>query len=236
MRTTLTIACVTAGCAGSLPIAGGPETRSYSEAHHDARVLDRAATEHEQESESYANGPQTFDCGDTVVNDQHQTASVPLIAWMPCFDVSKDASVREHELAKSLRRQAHAERASAERLARAADAACAGIPSDERDHSVFTHRDQIRAAIPHYEAGELRGVRVVFESGVTPGRIQQDLDCQHARWVMHGMPEDSGDLATVQGAQFHVLTRDGHVEVLVTTPTRASAAVALTRANGLNAG
>jgi len=233
---TLIIVCTTAACAGSLPIAGGPSSRSWSEAQHDAQVLDRAAAEHEQEAESYASGPQTFDCGDTVLNDQYQTASVPLIVWMPCFDVTADASVRERTLARHLRASARGERATAANLERAATAACSGVPSS--GESVFARREDIESVTPHYEAGELRGVMIVFQpdSGVTESRVRADLDCQHARWVMQGMPEDSGDLSTVQGAQFHILEHDGSVEVLVTTPTRDSAEVALSRASGLNAG
>ncbi|HTR51286.1 MAG TPA: hypothetical protein VMJ10_11305 [Kofleriaceae bacterium] len=236
MRTTLTIACLAAGCAGSLPIAGGPESRSWSEAQHDAQVLDRAASEHEREAESYENGPQTFDCGDLVLNDQYTTGGIGRVTWMPCFDVSRDASVRELELAKHLRARARAERESSMQLVRDADAACAGIPAGERERSVFARREGVASVTPHYQAGELRGVWVVFDSSMTAGRVQHDLDCQHARWVMHGMPEDSGDLATVQGARFHVMNHNGHVEVLVTTPTRSAAEVALSRANGLNAG
>jgi len=71
--------------------------------------------------------------------------------------------------------------------------------------------------------------------GVTAHWVRRDIDCQRARWALHGKPSDVADPTLVPGAQIQVVDRHGHVEVLVQTDTIDAGELALARARGQHA-
>jgi hypothetical protein len=238
MRTTIVCIAGLAACAGSAqrPPAG-PDDRSWSDRMASAREHDQLAAAHEQaagEAEAQR-GPGTLACPDLNLNDQLRTGGIGRVTdWQPCWDVTEEADMRHRYAADAERKAAQRDRQGAAQLAQAEMAACRGIPEQERQHSVFAHRQEISEVIPHREAGQVRGAWIVFKPvpGVTAHWVRRDIDCQRARWALHGKPSNVADPTLVPGAQIQVVDRHGHVEVLVQTDTIDAGELALARARG----
>ena len=237
MRTALLIivGAALAGCAGP-QLAHPPDTRSWTERMLDAQEHERRAAAHEQaatEAEERS-GPAAYNCGDVDLNDQLTTGGRRITTWQPCFDIAEEAAMHHRDLAARERAAARYDYATAQQLVRAEGQACAPIPVNERDHSVFAHRKEIAEIIPHREAAELRGVWIVFKPtpGLTASWVRQDIACQRAQWAVRGYKPDGNamDPTLVRGADVRVVDRAGHIEVLVTTPDTLSAEIALARA------
>lgn len=176
-------------------------------------------------------------CSDLVLNDQLTGGfGPPLATFQPCVDVTQEAARKHHALAAREAEAARRDRAMAARLARVEAVACYGIPSQERSRSVFAQRAAIADVVPHYEAGDLHGVWVVFkpELGRDADRVRRDIDCTRARSEVLGgrVAAQPIDPTLVPGADVRVMQRKDHVEVLVTTASRPDAALALARARG----
>ncbi len=203
----------------------------------DAREHDRLAAAHEQaagEAET-RRGPGSLACPDLTLNDQLTTGGFGRVTnWQPCWDVNEEAGMRHRYAAETERRAAQHDRQGAARLAEAEVAACVGIPEGEREHSVFAHRQEIAEVLPHREAGQVRGAWIVFKPvpGVTASWVRRDIQCQRARWVLHGKPPVADDPTLVPGAQIQVFDRGDHVDVLVQTDTIDAGELALARARG----
>lgn len=240
MRNPVLAASVAAlvGCgAQSFPVP--PDNRSWSERQADARAHERYA-EYEEgiaaERESQRFQPGEYNCGDTVLMDQIQSGGRPLTQWTPCFDAAEESMMHHQFLAAREREAARADRAGAQQLLKAEISACEGISPEEREHSVFAHRDAISEIVPHYEGAQLHGVWVIFKPvpGMTADWVRQDIACHRARWALQGEPADltPNDPTLVPNAQVQVADRAGHVEVLISTPVTSDAEIALARAHG----
>jgi hypothetical protein len=200
------------------------------DAHEDARIADAADAARSSED--------TYVCPDLVLNDQLTGGfGVPLTTFQPCFDVAEEAAEQHRALAAEEAAAARRDRMFASRLARAEGDACDGIPEAERTHSVFAHRKEIARVIPHYDAGQLHGVWVVFKpvAGMTAEWVQRDIACQQARSAAYGgrVPGELSDPTLVPEARIQVVQRGDHVDVLVSTATTVDAEVALARANSM---
>lgn len=201
-----------------------------SEGHQrSADQHERAAADAEQ-----SRSPDTYSCGDPVLNDQLTSGGTRVTTWQPCFDVAEERAMDLRETAAHERDLARSERAAASSLVHAELVACGGLPARERDHSVFAHKSEIADVIPHREAGQIRGVWIVFKpvAGLTPDWVRRDISCQHARWAVLGQPAAmaANDPTLVPGAQAQVFDRHDHLEVLVTTDSTDAGEMALARA------
>ena len=237
MRTALVfiVGAALAGCGGP-QLAHPSDTRSWSERMLDAQAHEQRAAAHEQaatEAEQRS-GPAAYNCGDVDLNDQLTTGGRRITTWQPCFDIAEEAAMQHRFLAAKERAAARYDYQTARQLVRAEGQACAPIPVNERDHSVFAHRKEIAEIIPHRDATQLRGVWIVFKPtpGLTAAWVRQDIECQRAQWAVHGYKPDADPLdpTLVPGTDVRVVDRAGHVEVLVTAPDTNSAEVALARA------
>lgn len=233
-RTSLAIAGVLVACGGSQK----PDHRSYAQRMEDANKHEQRARAHEQVAammEPAAPQNDTFACGDMALNDQLTTGGLRVTTWQPCADIEADASGHHALLAAEERERARHDRHGAEKLVQAEIAACGTLTKREQEHSPFAHRRAIAEVIPHREAGELRGVRVVFKpiAGLTADWVKRSIACQQAHWALVGRdPKVAPDDPTlVDGAKVEVSDRGGRVEVLVTAPAE-QAEIALARAQG----
>ncbi|MBS1118750.1 MAG: hypothetical protein H6Q90_978 [Deltaproteobacteria bacterium] len=232
--------------AALLPACGGrqvPERPHRSQAEHLAAASEhdrRAAREDLARDRAAAeraswDDPAAYSCGDVVLNDQLTTGGQRLTSWMPCWDFSEEAQLRHRWRAQVERQAAAEERARATALARTERAACRGIPDRELTHSVFAHTQEIAEVIPHRDTGRIHGVRIVFKPvlGLTAGWVEQAIRCQQARFATLGRPATPNDPSLIEGAEVTVTEREGHVEVLVTSPSDVDAQIALDRAQEL---
>jgi hypothetical protein len=174
-------------------------------------------------------------CPDSVLNDQLTGGfGAPLTTFQPCFDVAEEAAEEHRAIAAEEAAAARHDRALAGQLVHAEVAACGGIATGERSHTVFAHRKAIADVIPDYSAGQLHGVWVVFRpiEGLSADWMRRDIACQRARWaVLGGKTENLPDDPTlIPDSQVHVFQRGDHVELLVTTATTADAELAFARA------
>lgn len=235
---TLLVAC------GGAELAHAPASTSasYAERIDRARSHDRAAAEHEEIARGSQLAPpeEAFQCGDPVLNDQLTTGGLRVTTWQPCFNIAEESAAHQRYLAERERQAAARERDAAAALLRAEAAQCSGIPDREREHSVFAHTQEIADVIPHREAGELRGVWIVFKpvAGMTASWVRRDIACRRAHWAVLGKPtsESIADPSLVEDADVQVFDRHDHVEVLITTPGPDAAEVALERARRDRAG
>lgn len=201
-----------------------------------AQQHDQRAAEEEQiaSTNEIDAGKGAYNCGDPILNDQLTTGPYHVTTWQPCFDVHEEASEHARYVAAREHEAARAHRKAAAELVHQQEVACAGIPTREREHSMFAHHREISDVIPHRVAGRLAGVWIVFKPvpGMNADWVRRDLACQRARWAVHGeAPEAAAESpALIAGAQTQVFDNDGHVEVLVTTPDEEGAQVALERA------
>jgi hypothetical protein len=186
---------------------------------------------------SFNGYPPEIGCPDQVLNDQLRAGfDVPLTTFLPCtyFWGEFMSQRRASNAHKGAAQAARSYRALAGRLVRAEVAACTGISDQDRAESVFGHREDIAHIIPHYEAGALRGVWVVFRpvQGLTADWVRRAIACQSARSAVLGgeVASQAIDPTLVPGTHVQVLQRRDHVEVLVTTPMPVDAELALARA------
>lgn len=177
-----------------------------------------------------------FVCPDTVLNDQLTTGGRRVTTWQPCYDLGEPpARIRRDRVIATYEEQRQGrEYDFARTLPLDEQAACAGVPLRERDRSPFWNRQAIDKVEPVSEDGELVGVRVVFERrpGLTAESMRRHIECQRARWQSLGEASTwhPDDPTLVEDAHASVLERDGHVEVIVTTPSPEHAELALARA------
>jgi hypothetical protein len=168
-----------------------------------------------------------YRCGDPALNDQLTSGGERLTSWAPCWD-----TVEEAELVRSGRA---IPRSAA--LAEAELVSCKGISERELAHSPFAHKQAIEAIIPHREAGQLRGVRVVFKAvpGLTADWMRRAIACQRARHEVLSTPSYLLDDPTlVDGADIAVYRQPGgKIEVVVATQDSHAAQLALSRAQEL---
>ena len=238
VRITLVSIATLVACGGDQQISR-PDDRGWAEHMLAAQEHDQRATQHERAAAAAeaSRGPDSYSCGDTVLNDQLTTGGNRVTTWTPCFDLAEENAVEHREVAQRERKLADRDRATATALVRAEVAACGGIPAAEREHSVFAHRTAISRVIPHRESGLIRGVWIEFKRvpGLTADWIRRDISCQRARWAELGprptlaSPDDP---TLVPGASVQVFDRGDHVDVLVTTQTSADAQLAVARAEG----
>ncbi|MGE5185157.1 MAG: hypothetical protein ACM31C_23975, partial [Acidobacteriota bacterium] len=145
------LASAAAACGGGTQLAR-PQDRGWTEHMLAAQAHDQRAAEAEQQAADAETrrGPDSFACGDPVLNDQLTTvAGVKVTTWQPCFDLAEERAMDLRYAAERERQQARQHRHAAAALVRAEVAACRGIPERERDHSVFAHRSEIADVIPH---------------------------------------------------------------------------------------
>lgn len=214
-----------------------PDDRGWSEHMLDAEHHDQSADEHEVAAHDAELSRSTDweNCGDPMLNDVMTSwGSVPRTTFQPCFDLKEEAAIDHRYAAQSERQAARHDRQTATALVHAELAACGGIPARERDHSAFAHRAEIAEVIPHREAGQVLGVRIVFKPvvGMNATWLRRDISCQQARWAVLGKPENmaTDDPTLVPGAQTQVFDRGDHLEVLVTTDNTDSGEMAVARA------
>jgi hypothetical protein len=186
--------------------------------------------------------PAAYACGDTVLNDQATSGGEPLTLAMPCWDYQDEA---EHAVAPPVVAQASAiqRRTAADSeiqaikgLAESEIAACAHIPQREREHSPFSHRRSIAEVMPLFEAGKLRGAKVVFKPvpGLSADWLREDIACHQAHVAVLGSVPDAmaQDPTLVQNAEVTVIDEGDHLMVVVHTDSPDQAAVALAKAQG----
>lgn len=215
------LASVVTACAGTISDSGRP-------------VLDEDLPTHHEENAAAVGAPPTYQCGDTVLEDQATSGGVRITTFQPCWDFDEERTEREAAAAKRERAEARHEQVAAAAVASNDIAACLPILPGEREHSPFVHRKEISEIVPHREGSRLRGVWIVFKpvAGLTADWLRNDIECQHARWIQAGKDSRvmTSDPTLVDGADVQVFDRDGHVEVLVTTDSEEHAEIALARA------
>jgi hypothetical protein len=232
----LCLVCAACGSGAGAAKPTHPDERGYADRMLDAQEHDRRAAEHDRAAAGVEASHSTlsYACGDPVLNDQLTSGGTKVTTWQPCFDVTEEGAIDQRYAAEHERDLAARERHSATALVRAEVAACQGVPERERDHSAFAHRSEIADVIPHREAGQVRGVWVVFKPvvGMTADWLRRDIACQHARWAVLGKPPAMAatDPTLVAGAQAQVFDRHDHLEVLVLTDSTDAGQMALARA------
>ena len=216
-RIVLLASVVVAACAGTIGSSGKV-------------TLDEDLPSHREQAAAVG-APATYQCGDTVLEDQATSGGVRITTFQPCWDFDEERTEREQASVNRERDEANAEHRPD---AQPEIAACLPILPGEREHSPFVHRKEISEIVPHREASRLRGVWIVFKpvAGLTADWLRNDIECQHARWVQAGKDPRvmTSDPTLVDGADVQVFDRDGHVEVLVTTDSEEHAEIALARA------
>lgn len=179
-----------------------------------------------------------YTCGDTVAQDQVTTGGKP-VAWAtPCWDTGEEKMAHDEYVAQLADdRSAADDRSVDAQLAAAERSACAGLSARELEHSPFSHRREIAEVIPHREAGNPRGVRIIWKAvpGLSVGWMRQAIACHRARFERLGEPAIyfPEDPTLVAHATVTVEDHAGHLEVLVETSDDASGQLALDRAQNL---
>ena len=202
-----------------------------------AQDHDRRASEHEQQAANAdaSRGPAKYTCGDTVLNDQLTTGGIRVTTWQPCFDLAEEAAVEHRDAAAHERELARRDRRTATALISAELKACDGIPTAEREHSLFAHRKLIVSITPHRESDQVRGVWIHLKRvpGLDAMWVRRDIMCQRARYAVLGPTAAFNDDPTlIPGSTVHVYGHDDRIDVLVTTDTTPDGELALARAQG----
>jgi hypothetical protein len=234
MRLEILVGVCLVGCGGSSPrVANAPRTWSEHVA---------LAQQHEQNAEKHSfaafsaetttRDPESYHCGDEVLNEQITSGTEQLTNWMPCFNSSEEARLRGAAAANRELGLAQKNREQAAALVRAEERMCSGIPEQERNHAPLEHRTAIDSVIPHREGGQLRGVRVQLKPvpGLTADYMRRAIACAQARRDMYGPAFGGGDPSLVPGSEVIVSERAGRVEVLVLSGSSTDAQIALDRA------
>jgi hypothetical protein len=235
------VALIAVGAACSPPVRHDHAREPRGWAGHHA-----AAERHEQRAEAHERAArhaessgalESYRCGDTGLYMQSTSGTESVSHTVPCWNVHEEAALRHRTAAREHRLAAREDRVRAARLARVERAYCQEIPEAERGHSPFAHRAAIAEVLPHRQAGELRGVRIVFDPipGLTAAYLERAIACNRARFAVLGEPADfmPEDPTLVAGAEVVVVQQHGHVEVVVRTADDVAAAVALSRAREL---
>lgn len=191
--------------------------------------------------EGIAEVGELFVCPDLDLNDQLTSGDRRVTNFQPCYTVGPPpATERREQIVASYEEQSrHRDYADGRTLSLDEHAACAGVPLIEGERAPLVDRRSIDKVEPLEESGRLMGVRVVFEParGLTAESLRRDIECQRARWESLGESSTwrPDDPTLVSGAEWTVLDRAGHVELLVVASTPEQAAVALRRARNTHA-
>jgi hypothetical protein len=230
-------ATLAAACAGTLDPAPRPSP-GYG-ARPDA--VGQRADEHAKLAKSEGGTGGGYTCGDTVQSDQLTSGGQRIEQSVPCWDTGEDEIVHEDYMAQLGEENAEAKRTSDQQanaqVAVQEHQACDGLSQREQERSPFRHRHEIAEVIPHREADQLRGVRIVWKQvpGLTAAWMQQAIACHQARFERLGepsvyLPEDP---TLVAHANVTVEDHKGHLEVVVDTTDPTASQVALDRAQNL---
>jgi hypothetical protein len=238
MRILLGLLLLTS-CAGP-PQARHERPKGWAGHQAEAEQHDRAARIHDQaaaEATASSSSIDSYQCGDTVLNEQSTSGTEPITTWTPCWNLDEEAAIRHRQAADAERRAAREDRAQATALARAEIAHCRGIPQHELTHSPFDHKRAIEEVIPHRSGGVVRGVRIVFKpvAGLTADYMRRAIACNQARFSVLGNPAQFApeDPTLVEGAEVEVTNTRSNIIVTIRVPDDVQAAVALERAKDL---
>ena len=237
MRPLLGLLLLTA-CAGP-PGARHDRPKGWAGHQAEAEQHERAANVHDQAAtEATASSSiDSYQCGDTVLNEQITSGTEPVTTWTPCWNFDEEAAIRHRQAADAEREAAREDRAQATALARAEIAHCRGIPQHELTHSPFEHKRAIAEVVPHRVGGQVRGVRIVFKpvAGLTADYMRRAIACNQARFSVLGNPAHFApeDPTLVEGAEVEVNETRSNIIVTIKVPDDVQAAVALERAKDL---
>ncbi|HEY0194944.1 MAG TPA: hypothetical protein VGC42_27715 [Kofleriaceae bacterium] len=187
------------------------------------------------ESVASTNG---YSCGDTVANDQLTTGGKP-VAWAtPCWDTGEEKIAHDEYMSDLAEARAAADDRSVDAQATSDErTACHGLSERELEHTPFSHRREIAEVIPHRQADNVRGVRIIWKPvpGLSASWMRQAISCHRARFARLGEPAIyfPDDPTLVSHAMVSVEEHAGHLEVLVETSNDTDGQIALDRAQNL---
>lgn len=163
-----------------------------------------------------------------------------------CWRAKQNPTARFRDMAEQHRRAAADHRAASAALREIEATACAGIAAEDRDISPFERTEDIASTAPLSErraTGNGRaqtitvGARVVFYPvpGLTPEKLQRELDCHLARAAVlgHELPEMPDCPLVPKGVHARVVTTDRGLAVEVRGEDSTAAADIVARAERL---
>jgi hypothetical protein len=189
MRIALTIALAGVACAGQprqQPVDPGHD-RPLSVAEHqqEAERHERVANQEQAglDPEQSPTGGQPMQCYDNPLVPDPSSGGETIRVLKPCW-TPFTARPGEHARRAKIHREAareHRERAAD--LIRAEKEACRGLGETAVAVSPFFYREDVIAATPYYEDGELRGARATFRKvpGLSVDWLRRAVACHQAR-------------------------------------------------------
>ena len=191
-----------------------------------------------QRAEDSTDPSSSYSCGDTVMSDQLTSGGQRVVQATPCWDTGEERSAHDEYVAKLAAEHTEAadRRVDNQRVADE-QTACAGLSQRELEHTPFSHRREIAEVIPHREAGNPRGVRIIWKPvpGLTADWMRQAISCHRARFERMGEPPiyHPHDPTLVAHATVRVEDHGGHLEVIIETPDDANGQLVIDRAQSL---
>jgi hypothetical protein len=225
------------GCGGGRGPA--PTTLGVDENLDEARRHEEEAKVHDElASEARARArSDSYACGDRVLADQVTSGGERLIGRTPCWSAEADAVSRHRADAARLRADAAEHRRRARELLAAEDVACAGIPVEEVEHSLFAHFEDVAAVSAELDGDRLRGARVRFRPipDLTGDWMRRSIACHQARAAAVGFDPThlSYDPTLVAGAEAEVIDEAAGPVVVIRGRDDAAALVIYARAEAL---
>lgn len=229
---TLAFACSSPQRVPPAPLGARAHLAEAAQHEADAEALEERAAARERVAR-----PERVVCGDQALADQSTSGGERLGVRAPCWSGERGAIERQREMARQLRQDARAHRARARALIVAANAACAGMPEEELEHSPFDHHEDIAAVSAELSYGRLVGARIRFKAvpGLDAGWLRRSLTCHQAlaAAVGHEPTYMATCPAVLPASRFEVHDGPAGLVVVITADEWATALTIYGRAEAL---